>query len=180
MSETLLDMNQLLALLQENPDKALVFQFGESIINPEYHVTEIKHARINSVDCGKKSKPEHWEELCVQLLDGAANNTGAYMPTGKFAGIVGTAVKRLNVESNAALYFEFSPNNGPMNKLHAVSIDADESQLRIHLGSQSAVCKPFQRSKLAQATVALSGGAIGLQQLAGCCSGKKKQSRCCE
>lgn len=181
MASAHIEIQDLLAALRTNPDMPVQFHVDDSSINPGYHVTEVRHAVINSVDCGKHSDIEQWNELTIQLLDGSSNSTQGHMQAKKFAGIIQKSIERLEIDSPTRLFFEFSPNNSPIRKLNIASIDVVDQSIAVWLGNEKAVCKPFERSKIARAAAVLSGGAIGPSQV-GCCGSSNDEPRkggCC-
>lgn len=174
-------INDLKQQLIEKPELPLKFYFDGSMINPGYHVTEVKFASIKSIDCGRNSDIEQWDEITVQLLDGSADSKQGHMPGSKFMGIVGKALEKLQESKAPYLFFEYAPNNGPIRKLSIESIETDSNEVSISLGSEQAVCKPFQRSKAARAAATLSGTTMGQPTEIGCCSDGSRDdgSRCC-
>jgi len=165
------DLKELMAALRSNRGAELKFVMGESIINPGYHVTEIRHATINSIDCGKSSSVEQWDEITIQLLDGSPTSNGEHMQASKFNSIFQKAIELLGADSSPVLFFEFSPNNGPIRKLSIESINQSDNAISVILGSEKAVCKPFQRSKAAQAAALSIGGKHNPAPAGGgCCS----------
>ena len=140
----------LKAVFEANPNLPLIFKLGDETINPGYHVTEIKHAVINSMDCGQGT--DQWDEIIVQLLDGSALFKGEHMSCAKFTGIVSTAIESLTVDENTQTYIEFAPNNGALGKLVIDSIEQSENKVVVHLSNPTAMCKPYQRAMAAQAT----------------------------
>lgn len=174
-------ISDLTAAIESESDLALKFYFDGSPINPGYHVTEVRHATINSIDCGKNSKTEQWEEITVQLLDGLPNSEQGHMPASKFQAIVVAAMKSLPADRSSYLFFEFAPNNGPIRKLSIESIEQTNSEIAVSLGSERAVCKPFQRAKQAMLAVAAGGGVATQSTDMGCCSNQapKNTGGCC-
>lgn len=154
------NISDLTEALSTRPDLPLKFYFDGSSINPGYHVTEIRHAAINSLDCGKNSGTEHWNEVTIQLLDGSPESKQGHMSGSKFLGIVGTAAKTLSVDVAPYLFFEFAPGNGPIRKLSIESIERNTDEISVSLGSEQAVCKPFQRMIGARAAAASGGKAL--------------------
>lgn len=177
MSKDHMNINDLTALIAKKPELDLKFYFDEIAINPGYHVTEVRHATINSRDCGKNSGTEQWDEIIVQLLDGSPTSTQGHMSGSKFLGIIGSALSSLSTDTAAHLYFEFAPGNGPIRKLSIDSFERHDSELSVSLGSERAVCKPFQRAKDA---LAINGGNTQPSS-GGCCSGtaSSESSSCC-
>ncbi|MEE9321441.1 MAG: DUF6428 family protein [Granulosicoccus sp.] len=131
--------------LSRHLDASLVFSLDEIRILPGYHVTEIKYARIESIDCGRGA--EEWNEVVVQLLDGLRTSKAGYMSVVKFLGIVTAAKQSLLPDDTAQLFFEFSTENGPVMKLSVDSVEVIGELVLVALSGPAAVCKPFQLSK---------------------------------
>jgi len=172
-----MNISDLSAILNEKTNSELKFYFDGSPINPGYHVTEVRHAAIKSLDCGRESDTERWDEITIQLLDGSPDSTQGHMSGSKFLGIIGTALKSLESDAAPYLFFEFAPGNGPIRKLSIESVEQTATETSVSLGSERAVCKPFQRAKNA---AALSGAAVESSG-GGCCgsSAKSGGTGCC-
>jgi len=175
-----MNISDLSAILSEESNLALKFYFDGKAINPGYHVTEVRHAAIKSIDCGKQSDTEQWDEITIQLLDGSPDSTQGHMSGSKFLGIIGSARKTLSSDAAPYLFFEFAPDNGPIRKLSIESVEQADDEISVSLGSERAVCKPFQRAKAAKAMAALNGVASESSG-GGCCGGSAKPSgnSCC-
>ncbi len=141
---------ELTTHLKQAQNLPVKIYFNETVINPGYHITEIKQAFVQSIDCGKNSAVENWEEMTIQLLDGAKissrGSTAAHMPASKFSKIVDKARQLLSVKEATLLFFEYTPGNGPILKLHAESINTTKSECAIFLATENAACKPYERS----------------------------------
>lgn len=135
---------------------------------------------MDSVDCGRNSNIEQWDEIVVQLLDGSATSKAGHMPASKFLAITSSAMKTLKADTAAYFFFEFAPDNGPIRKLSVESVEHTEHELAVSLGSEQAVCKPLQRAKATLATAVLSGITVQTSNK-GCCSdtGVSNSSGCC-
>jgi len=144
------NLYELKAAFKANPNLPLLFKLDEETIHPGYHVTEIKHAVVNSMDCGQGT--EQWDEVIVQLLDGSALFKGEHMSCAKFMGIVSTAIESQDIDENTLTYIEFAPNNGALRKLVIDSVEQKESEVIVHLSNPTAMCKPFQRAMAARET----------------------------
>ena len=66
-------IGQLVEALRAFRKHAPVFRSNKGNIGGEHHVTELKQASINSMDCSGRS--DQWIETIVQLLDGTLVNT---------------------------------------------------------------------------------------------------------
>ena len=59
---------ELFEILKANQDKALLFEYSEGqLVGANYHITEVKHTQIESVDCG--AGVDAWNETIVQLWE---------------------------------------------------------------------------------------------------------------
>lgn len=153
--------------LSDYPDSQLVFMFEGQRIAPGYHITEVKHAQIESIDCGRGS--DTWSEVVIQLLDGSPTSAEGYMMTSKYLGIVAAVNDSLHMRSDAKLFFEFAPGNGPMRRLYANTMEHAGEYTVVTLGGPVAVCKPFERMKKSG-----TGNAAGA-----CCGTGGSSSSCC-
>ena len=60
--------HEFLTILNEHQDKRLYFEYQPNqLVAPNYHITEIKHVHIDSVDCGAQT--DNWTETVVQLWE---------------------------------------------------------------------------------------------------------------
>jgi len=160
MASDHMNINQLHSQLAANADLPLKFYFEGLAIKPGYHVTEVKHASIKSIDCGRASEQENWDEITIQLLDGSAISAQGHMQTAKFVGIVSGALKTLSETTASQLFFEYAPGNGPIRKLKIESVAVSDKEIAVSLGGDKAVCKPFERMK-DKATAAVKGCCTG-------------------
>ncbi len=177
MNKEHMNISDLTALVGKKPELDLKFYLDEKPIKPGYHITEVRHATINSKDCGKNTGTEQWDEITVQLLDGSLSSRAGYMSGSKFLGIIGSALGSLPTATASHLFFEYAPDNGPIRKLSVKLFEQNDAELSVSLGSERAVCKPFQRAKDA---IAISGGTTQSSS-EGCCSGAARSgsSGCC-
>ena len=55
-------------ILKKHTDKSLLFQYmpGQLVV-ANYHITEIKHITVDSVDCG--AIEDSWKQTLIQLLE---------------------------------------------------------------------------------------------------------------
>lgn len=153
-------LGAILDALTPHATRRLVIDYGGRVIQPGYHVTEVKAGSFVTLDCG--GNPDAWRETILQVEDLPATDAAAgHMPVGKFLGILETVGQRVPLDPDARLTFEVGPPGSPMQvfDVDALVIEADRVVLR--LGARAAVCKPRHRAE--QAAVA-------------CC---KPQARCC-
>ncbi len=54
--------------LNEHKNKDLLFQYAPNLmVGANYHITEVKHITVDSVDCGAQT--DAWKETIVQLWE---------------------------------------------------------------------------------------------------------------
>ncbi len=55
-------------VLEENKDKSLLFEYAPNLlVGANYHITEVKHIVVDSVDCGAQT--DSWKETIIQLWE---------------------------------------------------------------------------------------------------------------
>ena len=129
----------LLACLERLPaDAPLVFQTGSGSIQGGYHVTELKLARIRSIDCS--ARRSQWDEAVLQLLD---RQGGDHMTAGRFTAILAQSIRHVAELGPATLYVEFGHRNFGLRVLHPDEPRLEDDQVIIRLRDANAVCKPL-------------------------------------
>lgn len=59
---------EFLDLLKTNSDKSLLFEYSPGqLVGANYHITEVKHLKIDAVDCGANT--DTWNETIIQLWE---------------------------------------------------------------------------------------------------------------
>lgn len=60
--------NEFLSLLDTHKEKSLLFEYAPNLlVGANYHITEVKHLTIDSVDCGAQT--DAWKETIIQLWE---------------------------------------------------------------------------------------------------------------
>ena len=132
----------LLAHLESLPaDAPLIFRTDDGPIQGGYHVTELKHARISSIDCG--ARQAQWDEAALQLLDGMG---GDHMTVGKFAAILAQSIRHVAGLGPAPLTVEFGHGNRVKQVFHPGAPRLEVGVVVVPLDGSRAVCKPAQES----------------------------------
>ena len=55
-------------LMEAHKEKSLLFEYATNqLVGANYHITEVKHITVNSVDCG--SQTDSWKETIIQLWE---------------------------------------------------------------------------------------------------------------
>ncbi|MEL6296930.1 MAG: DUF6428 family protein [Pseudomonadota bacterium] len=163
----LMTLEQLLGALQPSGEAALVFSADGVPIQAGYHVTEIKHAEIQSLDCGRGA--HQWSELIVQLLDGAGGDR-THMPASKFVEIAQAGLAHVPGAQSADLKFEFASANGALHRYEIADVRREsDGTVVVALQAERAQCKAASRA-LARFTPTSARGQSGsTHQRSTCC-----------
>ena len=140
MPDTVATLPEFIAALKAAPDLALVFRADNTDIRTGYHVTELKHVTVNSIDCG--GNRDGWGETIVQLLDGAGR--GAHLTAAKFNEIAEASLVAIPDLANGRLRFEFAPQNAPAWVFAGGVLVRGTNRFSMDLTPEYAVCKPLQ------------------------------------
>lgn len=99
---------EFLNLLEEHQDKTLQFEYTPNkFVNANYHITEVKHIHIDSVDCG--SQTDQWNETIVQLWESPAEIFKTkHMSVLKALGILKKVGKMKPYDMSSEIKFEYS------------------------------------------------------------------------
>ena len=130
-----------MAFLANNKDKELVFDYSEGrLVGANYHITEVKHITIDSVDCGARS--DAWKETVIQLWESPkeAGKTN-FMTAFKALGIL-SKVARIKPFSDAAeIRFEYGNDHFHTAQLYVRDVVQLNDRLLIKLSVAPVACK---------------------------------------
>jgi hypothetical protein len=133
----------LLAELAEHGSKMLVFTYEGRDVQAGYHVTEVKTAAFQALDCG--ANYESWHETFIQLWDIPPNDQRGFMPVSKFLAIIGKVAEKVPLDTKAKVTFEVSDGQRAMALYRASGIEAGDDAIRVALTQRPASCKPRDR-----------------------------------
>ena len=147
--------------------KALIFDLGETHVNPGYHVTEVKAATVHAMDCGGQGS--EWSETTLQLwVPVEADDKDGYMSVGKFLGIYRRVAASVPIVGSAEMRVEYGEVGAPAVSYLVEEFKAGEDALTVSLTPPAVTCKAIERSV----------GAIPVvNQASGCCI--PAQTSCC-
>jgi hypothetical protein len=133
--------DQFLSLLKSNPNKALVFEYAtQQRVQPDYHITEVKHIHIESVDCG--SGTDSWQETIIQLLESPTQKENAsYMSCYKALGILTKVGTLKPFQLNAIVKIEYGNSKFHTAQLFINDFEIHETSIVIKLAVEKTACK---------------------------------------
>lgn len=157
MSAAPATLAELLPQLSAAPaDAPVVFRTPQGEIGAGYHLTELKLAQINSIDCG--GNLNDWTETQLQVLDG---QIGAHLQVGKITEILQRSAKALPGLMEARLSIETAPGNQGLGRYSIGSVQVSDDRVLVDLSADRATCKPVQSMTMS------------------CCAAGAAQSACC-
>ena len=132
---------ELFNLLKEHTDKSLIFEYEPNQwIQPNYHITEVKHVSIDSVDCG--SQTDQWNETIIQLYESPnKKNHGEYMSVFKALGILTKVGKMKPYDMASEIKFEYSNPHFHTAQLFVDDFEINENNLVLKLSIHQTDCK---------------------------------------
>ena len=130
--------------LREAAAKQLVFTNPDgATIHGGYHLTELKAASFDTVDCG--AHKNQWNETIVQLWVPEEQENGEFMTAAKFLSIYDKVARLIPLDLAAEIRFEYGDENFPPSNYHAEKISENEAELRVQLRLPQMMCKARDR-----------------------------------
>ncbi|MEJ6792032.1 MAG: DUF6428 family protein [Lacinutrix sp.] len=130
-----------LSLITEHQDKALLFEYAPNkLVGANYHITEVKHITIDSVDCGAQT--DSWKETIIQLWESPLDilNT-KYMNAYKALAILKKVGTMKPYTLDAEVKFEYSNSNFHTAQLYVNDFEILNQNIIIKLGIEKTACK---------------------------------------
>jgi Family of unknown function (DUF6428) len=139
--------NEFIAELRAAPENRLLFiDQGGNTIHVGYHLTELKTASVQTVDCG--GQLNDWTETIVQFWVPADAN-GDYMTTAKFLQIFNKVRGMIPLDLAAEIRVEYGDENFFPSTYHVDSITHNEGATRVLLVPPATTCKARDRRAIA-------------------------------
>lgn len=132
---------ELFNLLKEHQDKSLLFEYlSNKFVGANYHITEVKHISIDSVDCGART--DAWNETIIQLWESPSElGKTEYMSVLKALGILNKVGKMKPYILNSEVKFEYSNATFHTAQLFVNDFEIRDNNLIIKLGVEKTDCK---------------------------------------
>ena len=130
--------------LRQAPAKRLIFTNGNGArIHGGYHLTELKAASFDTVDCG--AQKNHWRETIIQLWVPENEESEEFMSAQKFLAIYDKVAGLIALDQEAEVRFEYGDENFPSSNYHVEEITEDDRDFRVKLRLPHATCKARDR-----------------------------------
>tara|TARA_B110000003_G_scaffold272845_1_gene309499 strand:+ start:3354 stop:3845 length:492 start_codon:yes stop_codon:yes gene_type:complete len=128
-------------ILKEHPGKSLLFQYMPGqLVGANYHITEVKHITVESVDCG--AREDSWKETIIQLWE-SPSEIGKidFMSCHKALAILNTVGKIRPYTNTSTVRFEYSNTLFHTAQLFVSAVEVTNVSLLVHLATQKTACK---------------------------------------
>ncbi|WP_242203050.1 DUF6428 family protein [Aestuariivivens insulae] len=131
----------LFTILENNKDKALLFEYTPSLfVGANYHITEVKHVNIDSVDCGAQT--DAWKETIIQLWESPNElDKTEYMSVYKALSILKKVAKMKPFALTSEVKFEYSNATFHTAQLFVNDFDIRDNNLIFKLAVEKTDCK---------------------------------------
>lgn len=136
-----MNTSDFITLLAEHQDKSLLFEYAPGmLVGTNYHITEVKHLTIDSVDCGAGT--DSWKETIIQLWESPSElGKPDFMNAYKALGILKKVGQMKAYEMDAPVKIEYGNAMFHATQLHITDFDIKDAQLIIKLAVQPTDCK---------------------------------------
>jgi hypothetical protein len=132
---------ELFKVLEQNQDKSLLFEYApKQFVGANYHITEVKHISIDSIDCG--SQKDAWKETIIQLWESPRElGKTEYMSVYKALAILKKVGKMKHYELDAEVKFEYSNDKFHTAQLFVNDFEINGNNLIAKLAIEKTACK---------------------------------------
>ncbi|MFT5243989.1 MAG: hypothetical protein ACJA1H_001688 [Glaciecola sp.] len=132
---------ELFSILEQHQDKTLLFEYASNkFVGANYHITEVKHIKVDSVDCGAQT--DSWNETVIQLWESPLEkNKTEHMSVFKALSILKTVGKKKSYDLDAEVKFEYSNASFHTAQLFVNDFKIENDTLTFQLGIEKTDCK---------------------------------------
>ena len=132
---------ELLELFKTHQSKSLLFEYQpNNFVQANYHITEVKHIRIDSVDCGART--DAWNETVIQLWESPKEiGKRDFMSVYKALSILNKVGRMKPYDLEAEVKFEYSNDTFHTAQLFVNDFEIRDNNLIIKLGVEKTDCK---------------------------------------
>jgi hypothetical protein len=116
---------------------------NDTTIHGGYHLTELKAATFDTVDCG--GQKNRWNETIVQLWVPENEESDEFMTADKFLSIYDRVGGTIALDPEAEIRFEYGDENFPPSNYHVAKVTKITDAIRVELRPPQATCKARDR-----------------------------------
>lgn len=162
-----------LELLENNPQKELIFEYEANQFVPVYHITEIKNVYFESIDCGGNAHEEY--QTITQLWISPKDFLEQKCMTAEKALKIYNIVDRVKpMKRDTTIFFEYGYGDLRTSNYSVEEVVETADQLIIKMFVPKTACKPalqvIEKGKEALSCCAPAPQAVGqAEKVTGCC-----------
>jgi hypothetical protein len=132
---------ELFSILEQYQDKTLQFEYASNkFVSANYHITEVKHIKVDSVDCGAQT--DSWNETIIQLWESPLEiNKTKHMSASKAFEILKKVGEMKSYDLNSEVKFEYSNTSFHTAQLFVNDFKVDNNNVIFQLGIEKTDCK---------------------------------------
>ncbi|TDN95486.1 hypothetical protein DET49_10184 [Salegentibacter sp. 24] len=141
---------ELFDLLNQHTDKPLLFEYTSNLlVGANYHITEVKHLKIDSVDCG--GGVDTWNETIIQLWESPEENGKTeFMMVSKALSILDKVGQMKAYDLESEVKFEYGNPNFHTAQLLVSGFIIKNGSLLIKLDIHPTDCKAKETCGVSQ------------------------------
>lgn len=160
---------EFLNILTQNQGKSLLFEYAPNVlVGANYHITEVKHITVESVDCGAQS--DSWKETIIQLWESPTElGKTEYMSAYKALGILKKVGTIKSYILDAEVKFEYSNATFHTAQLFVNDFEIRDSNLIIKLAVEKTDCKAKELCGVPEPVEQTQEGQSSCTPGSGCC-----------
>lgn len=132
---------ELFNVLEQHKDKSLLFEYAPNLlVGANYHITEVKHLTVDSIDCGAQA--DAWKETIIQLWE-SPNEIGKteFMSVFKAISILKKVGTIKPYVADAEVKFEYSNARFHTAQLFVNDFEIKNNNLIVKLAVEKTDCK---------------------------------------
>lgn len=142
--------------LTDQDAKSLVFEIDGQHIRSGYHVTEVKAASYETMDCGGQGNL--WHETIVQLMPSPSEEHEGHMKVKKFLSIYTQVAAQIPVRANAEIKIEYGDDGSPAIQCRVGGVQSEGDTVVVRLEPPRVTCKANDRkAAMAELTMLEAG-----------------------
>lgn len=132
---------EFLQTLESNSTKALLFEYtAGQLVGANYHITEVKHISVDSVDCGAQT--DAWKETIIQLWESPSElGKTEYMTSHKALEILNQVGKMKPYDLHSEVKIEYSNSLFHTAQLFVSGFELSHGTLLFKLAIEKTNCK---------------------------------------
>lgn len=164
-----MNTKELFTVLKNNSEKPLLFEYAPNkLVGANYHITEVKHISIDSVDCGGGT--DAWNETIIQLWESPKEiGKTEFMTVSKAISILERVGTLKSYSLNAEVKFEYSNATFHTAQLFVSDFEIKNNQLIIKLSVEKTDCKAQDICVSPQVKEIISSEESCCSSESGCC-----------